>query len=486
MSPATPAQPEPTTEPAPEPRVVERAPGAVVALLGPEVDELLDQKKFRELRDALETLPPPDIAEVLEALSIERAAVAFRMLPRAVASETFTCFEPDRRGELIEQLGDVKSRQALESLSADDRARVLDELPAEVSKPLIRLLDPHTRRETLAILNYPPDSVGRLMTPDYVRVRPEWSVQRSLEHIREWGDDAETVHYVYVVNTEYELVDDLHIRRLLLADPSKTIADVMDDQFVALTATDDREEAVRAMNRYDRSVLPVIDSQGILLGIVTHDDVADVAEEEATEDFQKQGGLEALGKPYMQVPVFEMVKKRGGWLCGLLVLQAVTIGVLDSFDEQLAKAAVLVVFIPLIISSGGNTGTQAASLLVRALAVGEVEFKDLRRIVGKELLTGLVLGLAMGTLAWGVVQGMHAVGMADTEYAPRVGVAVALSIVGIAVWAVLLGASFPLVLHRLKLDPASISSPLVATVMDVSGLVIYLVVATAVLGGVIL
>lgn len=455
-------------------------------LLAPEISELLEAQHYRELRDALETLPAADVADLLAGLEIAQAAVAFRLLPRALASDTFTFFDKERQARLITQLGDIKSRQALENLSADDRARVLDELPAEVSKPLIRSLSAESRRETLAILNYPPDSVGRLMTPNYVRVRPEWTVRYVLDHIREWGDDAETLHYVYVVDSNYTLIDDLHIRRLLLADPESTIADLMDDQFLHLSANDDREVAVRAMNRYDRSVLPVLDTRGVLLGIVTHDDVADVAEEEATEDFHKQGGMEALGKPYTQTTLGEMLRKRGGWLCGLLVLQALTIGVLDSFDEQLAKAAVLVVFIPLIISTGGNTGTQAASLLVRALAVGEVKAADFWDIVRRELVTGLVLGLLMGIISGGIVLVMNAIGMADTEYAFRVGLTVAFSIVAIAVWAVLLGATFPLLLERLKLDPASISSPLVATVMDVSGLVIYLAMATLLLSGVLL
>lgn len=455
-------------------------------LLAPEIAELLEEQRYRELRDALETLPAADVADLVGELEIAQAAVAFRLLPRALASDVFTFFDADRQAALIAQLGDIKSRQALENLSADDRARVLDELPAEVSKPLIRSLSPESRRETLAILNYPPDSVGRLMSPDYVRVRPEWTVREVLGHIREWGEDAETLHYVYVVDSNYTLVDDLHIRRLLLADPDSTIADLMDDQFVHLSAADDREDAVRAMNRYDRSVLPVLDSRGVLLGIVTHDDVADVAEEEATEDFQKQGGMEALGKPYTQTTLPEMLRKRAGWLCGLLVLQALTIGVLDSFGEQLAQAAVLVVFIPLIISTGGNTGTQAASLLVRALAVGEVKSSDFWGVVRRELVTGLVLGILMGGIAYGVVLVMNAVGMADTAHAMRVGLAVALSIVAIAVWAVFLGATFPLLLERFGLDPASISSPLVATVMDVSGLVIYLLMASLVLGSVLL
>ncbi|MEO1534066.1 MAG: magnesium transporter [Planctomycetota bacterium] len=448
------------------------------SLLQPEVRELIENRGFRELREAMSGVPPADVADLIMELPLDEAAVCFRMLPRDEAGEVFAELETDRQQELIEQLGDVRSIQAIEALDPDDRARVIDELPTDVAKRLISSLSPASRRETQAILGYAADTVGRLMTPDYVRVRPEWTVRRSLEHIRRYGHDAETVHWVYVVDARYVLIDDLHIRTLLLADPEERISDLMDDSYQALEATEDREEAVRAMNRYDRSALPVIDSRGVLLGIVTHDDAADVAEEETTEDIQKQAGMEALDAPYMQVGAVEMLKKRGGWLCGLLLLQVLTIGVLDSFEEQLAKATVLIAFIPLIISSGGNTGTQAASLLIRAIALAEITPGDWLRILRKELVTGVALGAALGGLAFGVVIGLNALGIAETDLSPaRIALTVGIAIVGIVVWGVSIGSMFPLILERLKLDPASISSPLVATLMDVSGLVIYLGVA---------
>ncbi|MEL6499105.1 MAG: magnesium transporter [Planctomycetota bacterium] len=448
------------------------------SLLQPEVRELIEARGFRELREAMTGVPPADVADLIMELPLDEAAVCFRMLPRDEAGEVFAELEADRQQELIEQLGDVRSIQAIEALDPDDRARVLDELPTDVAKRLISSLSPASRRETQAILGYAADTVGRLMTPDYVRVRPEWTVRRSLEHIRRHGRDAETVHWVYVVDARYVLIDDLHIRTLLLADPDERISDLMDDSYQALGATEDREEAVRAMNRYDRSALPVIDSRGVLLGIVTHDDAADVAEEETTEDIQKQAGMEALAAPYMQVGTAEMLKKRGGWLCGLLLLQVLTIGVLDSFEEQLAKATVLIAFIPLIISSGGNTGTQAASLLIRAIALGEITPGDWLKILRRELITGVALGAALGGLAFAVVIGLNAIGIAETDLSPaRIALTVGIAIVGIVVWGVSIGSMFPLILERLKLDPASISSPLVATLMDVSGLVIYLGVA---------
>ena len=448
------------------------------SLLQPEVRELIEARRFRELRESMSSVPPADIADLIMELPLDEAAVCFRLLPRDQAGDVFADLDSDRQEELIDQLGDVRSIHAIEALDPDDRARVIDELPTDVAKRLISSLSPASRRETQAILGYEPETVGRLMTPDYVRVRPEWTVKRSLEHIRRYGRDAETVHWVYVVDARYVLIDDLHIRALLLAEPDERISDLMDHSFQALQATDDREVAVRAMNRYDRSALPVMDSRGVLLGIVTHDDAADVAEEETTEDIQKQAGMEALDAPYMQVGVKEMLKKRGGWLCGLLVLQVLTIGVLDSFEEKLQQAAVLVAFIPLIISSGGNTGTQAASLLIRAISLGEITPGDWWRILTKELATGIALGIALGAIAFGVVMGLNALGVAETDLSPMsIALTVSIAIVGIVVWGVSIGSMFPLILEKLKLDPASISSPLVATLMDVSGLVIYLGVA---------
>jgi len=316
------------------------------------------------------------------------------------------------------------------------------------------------------------------MTPDYVRVRPEWTVSRALDHIRKFGRDAETVHWIFVVDSKQRLIDDLMIRQLLIADPVTHISDLMDDSFQSLDAHEDREEAVRMMGRYDRTALPVIDSRGVLLGIVTHDDVADVAEEEVTEDIQKQAGIQALDKPYMQTRLVDMVRARGIWLCILLLLQVATIGVLDMFQSHLEKAAILVSFIPLIISSGGNTGTQAASLLIRAISLEEIEHKDWTHVITRELRTGLILGAVLGVLAFAVVVGLDATGFVTDTRATGVGLTVGISILAIVIWGVIIGSMFPIILDRIGLDPATISSPLVATLMDVSGLVIYLACAS--------
>lgn len=444
----------------------------------PEVSELIARRDFRALRESLTGVPPADVADLLTDLPLEQAAVTFRLLPRDEAGDVFAELDADLQTDLIDQLGDIRSRQAIEALEPDDRARVLDELPTEVATRLIASLSPATRRETQAILGYDADMVGRLMTPDYVRVRPEWTVARALEHIRKFGRDAETVHWIFVVDSKQRLVDDLRIRQLLVADPGTHIKELMDDSFQSLDAHEDREEAVRMMARYDRTALPVIDSRGVLLGIVTHDDVADVAEEEVTEDIQKQAGMEALDKPYMQTGLFEMVKARGIWLCILLILQVATIGVLDMFQSHLAQAAILVSFIPLIISSGGNTGTQAASLLIRAISLEEIEHADWVRVIVRELRTGLILGAVLGLLAFVVVVVLNATGIVTDTRATGVGLTVGISILAIVVWGVTIGSMFPIILDRIGLDPATISSPLVATLMDVSGIVIYLACAS--------
>ncbi len=460
--------------------------GSTVQLLEPDIREAISERRFGELRTALREMEPPDIGELLSEMEPGEAAIVFRLLYREAAAEAFTHLEPDRQETLVEHLGDERTLRLLEELHPDDRAAFLDELPAQAAAKLINRLSPENRRITQQILNYPEDSVGRLMTPDYVRVRMEWTASQAIEHIRKYGRDAETINWVFVVGDRLRLLDELPIRRLLLAEPDATIESLCDGRFVSLNITDDREEAVHVMAKYDRTALPVLDKTGSLLGIVTFDDVADVAEEEATEDIHKLGGMEALDAPYMQTGLLDMIRKRGGWLCVLFVMQVLTIGVIDHFQDSLTTALVLIVFIPLIISSGGNTGTQAASLLIRALALGEVAPRDWTRVMRRELMVGLVLGVMLGVLAWLLVLTLNMLGIANTPHASLVGLSVGLSVLSIVVWGVLLGSVFPLLLERLGLDPAAISSPLVATLMDVSGLVIYFVVVSVVLRGTLL
>lgn len=449
-------------------------------LLLPEVLELVRERRLGDLRAALRQLDKADVAELLAELEPADAAVAFRFLPRAEAGDVFSYLDAEEQQALIEELG-AEAVRVIEAMDPDDRAALLDELPSEVTRRLLNAMSPANRHETQEILNYPEESVGRLLTPDYVRVRPDWTVERALAHIRRWGRDAETINWVYVIDSEGRLVDDIRIRSILLAEPETTIRELMDDRFVALRASDDQEEAVREFAKYDRTALPVVDDDGVLLGILTFDDVADIAAEEAEEDFQKLAGMERLERPYMSVGLRDMLRKRGSVLLVLLAAQSLTIGVLGAFEEKLATAQVLILFIPLIVAAGGNTGTQTASLLIRALALGELSPGDWWRVVRKEWLTGVGLGVALGALAAASVLAWELTPTVNDAADGWVALTVGLSVLGIALWAVTLGSVLPLLLDRLGLDPAAISSPLVATMMDVSGLIIYLAVATLVL-----
>lgn len=461
-------------------------PTSMTHLLAPDLQTMIDEKAYREVRDAISVLEPADIADLIEALPADSAVITFRVLPRQLAAATFADLAQRSQESLLEELGTEKSARLIESMDPDDRAAILDELPVEVSTQLIARFSPENRKVTQVILGYAPDSVGRLMTPDYVRLRADWSIQTALMHIRQYGRNAETVDWVFVIDDEGELIDDIHIRDLLLADPDSSVRDLMDDEFIALFAIDDREEAVRVMGRYDRTALPVVDSLGLLVGIVTADDVADVAEEEFTEDVQKLGGMKALDAPYTTTSVLGMYRKRGVWLAGLFLIQVFTISIMAFFGDALDKAVVLALFVPMIIASGGNTGTQAASLLVRAIAVEEVRLSAWWRIMRKELLTGLCLGLTLAVLGIAVVWGLSLTPMLNTPHLWPLAFTVSSAVFIIVIWGTLIGSMFPLILERLGMDPAASSSPLVATLMDVSGLTIYFLVAMVLLRGTIL
>lgn len=455
--------------------------GPTTALLLPEIQELIAERHFAELRGALASFPPADVAEIVSELAPEQSAVAFRFLPRDEAADVFAYLDVEHQEGLIANLGAEGLVGLFDELSTDDLATLVDELPADVAQRVVNSISPENRKLVQAILGYPAESVGRLMTPDYVRLRKGWTVSQALDHLRKHGRDAETINVVYVVDEGDRLISDLRLRKLLLAPLEMLVEAVEDDIPTSLRADQDREEAVRMMARYDRVALPVVDRDGKLLGIVTSDDVADVAEQEATEDIQKLAGVEALDEPYADTPVREMLKKRGSVLGLLLVWQSLTIVVLGVFESVLSQAAALVLFIPMIIASGGNSGTQAASLIVRSLALHELAPRDYAWVLRRELVTGLFLGLGMGALAsisvvlWDLTP---FVSMQGTNPL-KAGLAVGAAVQAIVVYAVAVGSMLPLMLQRMKLDPAVISSPLVATIMDVSGLLIYLGVAMA-------
>lgn len=458
-------------------------------LLLPEIEELIASGSYGDLRDALHLIHPADVADLVNELGPKKGAVAFRFLARDDAASAFPYLSAETQEAIIAELGTEASAKMIEEMSADDRARLVDELPEEVAQRIVASLTPESRNEVQAILGYPEKSVGRIMTPDYVRVSPDWTVARALEHIRRYGRDAETINVIYVVDEQGRLVDDLRLRQVILAPPDARIEDLMNRSFVTLRADQPREDAVRLMARYDRTALPVVDSRGALIGIVTHDDVADVAQIEATEDIQKLGGVAALEEPYMQTGQMEMFKKRGVWLAALFVGQTITIIVLGGFQKQLDKAAVLVMFLPLVISCGGNSGSQAATLVTRALGLGEISPKDWLRIVKREIVSAAMLGGTLAALGWLCVEFFTYIGHAKVErpsHAQYLALQVGLSIFSVVMWGVLLGSVLPLLLKRMKVDPATASSPMVATLMDASGTMIYLGLAIVILTGSVL
>src|SRR5699024_5377834 len=347
-------------------------------------------------------------------------------------------------------------------------------------------LNPKERQNAIRLLGYPEDSVGRLATTDYIALRPDWSVEQALRHIRRFGAKSETINVIYVVDKNWRLQDDIHVRDILLADPEATIRELMAHRLVTLNADDDQEKAVAIFREYDRAILPVIDDNGVMVGIVTFDDVLDVAEEEATEDIQKLGGSEALDSPYMATPLHTLIEKRAGWLAILFVGEMFTATAMGYFETEIAKAVVLSLFVPLVISSGGMSRSQAATIIIRALAVGEVRLRDWWRVMGREVISGLALGFILGligftrVIVWALAFGMYG------EHWLLLGITIGLALIGVVLWGTMAGALLPFIRKGLGLDPATSSAPFVATLVDVTGLVIYFSVAAFVLSGTLL
>ncbi|HEY1067266.1 MAG TPA: magnesium transporter [Pirellulales bacterium] len=426
------------------------------------------------------------MADLLDELSEEEDQAVFRLLHGPQRVRAFEYLDRAVQRRILTALPDDDAASLLNGMAADDRTALLEDLDEPDRERALRLLSDKARAVAEQLLEYPEESVGRLMTTSLVSVRPHWTIAHALDHIRRHGQDSETLNVLYVVDAEDKLVDDLRIRQVLLAAPNQTIQSLMDGAFVVLLADAPKRSAVEVFQRYDRSALPVVDAEGRLLGVVTIDDVLDVAEQAATEDIQKFGGMEALSEPYASTPILTMVRKRGVWLVVLFLGEMLTATAMGYYEHQIAQAVVLALFVPLIISSGGNSGSQAATLIVRALAVGDVQLRDWPQVLGRELLSGALLGVLLGAIGFARI----ALWSAFTDvYGPHwtlVGATVGLSLVGIVLWGAVAGSMLPFALKRLGLDPATSSAPFVATLVDVTGLIIYFTVATIVLRGTLL
>jgi len=455
-------------------------------LVQPEIKSLLEERRLSELKNILSDWTPSDISELLTDLSENDQAIVFRLLSKDLAADVFEYLDFDTQMVLIKAMGRGEVASVLNEMSPDDRTALLEELPSSAAKQLMAYLTLDERKVAQTLLGYPEDSVGRLMTPDYIAVQPEWSMSEALSFIRENGKDSETLNIIYVIDANGKLIDDIKIRDIILASLEKNVIDLMDENFVALNVHDDQETAVQTFKKYDRVALPVVDSNGILLGIVTVDDVLDVAEEEATEDFQKIGGMEALGEPYISVSFIEMVKKRAGWLVILFVSEMLTSTAMGFFENEISRAVVLSLFVPLIISAGGNSGSQSSTLVVRAMAIGEVRLRDWWRVMKRELMSGFSLGLILGVVGFLRISLWSAFSNVYGPHWVLIALTILFSLIGVVLWGTLLGSMMPFALKKLGVDPATSSSPFVATMVDVVGIIIYFSTALFILSGTVL
>jgi magnesium transporter len=465
-----------------------------------EIEEIPLQQQFEEamaipdktsIREFLNNLNISDVANLIyENSDTETQIISLLEIHRAAS--VFKILDLGEQKTIIKNLPPYKSAELLNELPPDDRVDFFEELPTSTVRELIKTLNPEERKITLELLGYPENSVGRLMTPDYVYVYEYNTVNEVLQTIRHFGTNSETIDLIYIINDQGELIDDIRIKDFILAAPDVKVSDMMDSRYISLNVHDDQEIASNIFKMNNRVALPVTDDNNILLGIITIDDILWVAQEEFSEDMQKMGGTEALDEPYLDTPIFQLLKKRAGWLIVLFLGEFLTASALAYFNDEIAKATVLVMFMPLIASSGGNSGSQASTLIIQAMAVGEVKLADWWRVMRREIFSGFSLGCILGIIGFfriclwhylmthGIMQDLYGV------HWMLIAISVGISLIGVVLWGSVTGSMLPLILKKLGADPAVSSAPFVATLVDVTGLIIYFSVAFFFLKGILL
>ena len=433
-----------------------------------QIQDWIETREFKKLRIVPETLEPFEVAELIDELDSGEDIIMFRLLPHKLATDVFAYLTPEKQQSLVELLASNQARLAhlLDDMSADDRTDMLEEMPGLLAQQLLRVLSPEERNIATKLLAYPEESIGRLMTPDFVSIRPDFTIQQTLEFIRQNGTNSETLNIIYITDNEGHLQDDLQIRELLLSQPDQVISELLDNHFIALRATDDQETAVRVFRECGRVALPVTDTAGVLIGIVTIDDILEVAEEEATEDLHRFGSMQMVVNP-LQAGIFQLYKKRIFWLLALVFMNIFSGAAIATFEQTIQTVVSLVFFLPLLIDSGGNTGSQSATLVIRAMATGDVTLKDWLHLILKEVLVALLLG---ATMAAGVA-------LVASVRSPEIILVVSLSMVCIVLIGALFGMTLPFIFTKLGADPATASAPLITSVADISGVLIYFSIA---------
>jgi len=441
---------------------------------------------IQALANKVSKYSPIDIVDLLADQSLDEKIAFFNALPEKKAVQVFEYLPPKIQILFLHALSSDRVANILNAVAPDDRTALLQELPADLVHQLLKYLTPVERTLTTKLLGYAENSVGRLMTPDYIAIKMDWTVKQVLDYIREKGHDSETINVIYAVDDAGVLIDDFRIREFLFASLDTKVSQLGNRQFITLHVDDDEQNAINLFRKYDRVALPVVDSKNHLLGIVTFDDIMKVATEEDTEDIQKIGGVQALKEPYMEIPFLRLMHKRVSWLLALFIGEMLTASAMAYFENEIAQAVVLALFLPLIISSGGNAGSQASTLVIRAMALGEVTLRDWWKISRREIASGLFLGFALGlvgffrVILWSTIFSM---------YGPHwlfVAITIFFALIAVVFWGTLVGGLLPLGLKRCGFDPAVSSAPLVATLVDVTGIVLYFTIAMIILQGTLL
>ena len=448
--------------------------------------ERLVSGNLHKLKRLTAMIQPEDLAELIHDNKDIDYKKVFQVLDADKAIHTFENLDFDIQVDLLRSFSIEQLTSTLNQISPDDRTALFEKLPEETLPKYLSLLTDEERKTAKELLQYPEDSIGRLMTPDFISVKEDWTVEQVLQYIRTYGKNSETLNLIYVTDSNGFLIDDIRARQFLLSPLDKKVSDLMDHQFVSLNAKDDQEKAIELFKQTDRVALPVTDFNGMLLGIITFDDVMDVMEEEDTEDIQMLGGTEALDEPYLKATFREMISKRAGWLVILFIGEMLTATAMGYFENEIKRAVILATFIPLIISSGGNTGSQAATLIIRAMALEEVTISNWWRVIKREFLSGIVLGSILGIIGFLRIATWT---LFTDIYGPHwvlIGLTVGLTLVGVVLWGTLSGSMLPLLLKRAGVDPAVSSAPFIATLVDVTGLIIYFSIAFLVLKGTLL
>ena len=452
--------------------------------------ELLENKKFGQLRKILEDANPVDLAPVFDEISAEGQIVLFRLLPKELAAETFVELDADMQEDLIIKFSDKELKAVIEELYLDDAVDIIEEMPANVVKRILRQSDKETRLAINELLKYPKDSAGSIMTPEYVDLKKGMTVEQAIARIRKTGVDKETIYTCYVVNRNRKLEGIVTVRKLLLADNDAIIEDIMETNVIFAETSEDKEEVARLFNKYDLYVVPVVDKENRLVGIVTFDDAMDVIEEENTEDIEKMAAIISADKPYLKLGIFEIVKNRIPWLLILMLSATVTGAIISSFESKLKAIVVLTAFIPMLMGTGGNSGSQSSVTVIRGLSLGEIEIRDILEVIWKELRVGVLCGVILGVINFVKMMAVdYAILGSFTGYTINesilISLVVCLTLAATVVLAKLVGCVLPILAEALKLDPAVMASPFITTIVDALSLVIYFLLTNVLLSAMI-